>query len=298
MNSPFIKQKRAPAVTASYVIGSLEAFLDLRMLLSFRSCSRWLHEHYRPSRDSALWIRLRPDRSALVRAAVSMTAVSVELFLGLYPEGRRMRERIGVAAHAAGNLGLVQWFWDLEFTRRSGSDYVNGYIQECFLGALHAGATRVVRWLMEWYDDAGSLLIGQYPIMNACADGNVELAECILKHSGYELEPLEYGAELLENACVEEQLRVADWVLRCFPLALSEGDVRRMMRRACDDSAYHVLRWFAETFRLTREDMHGEYEWLVAAMGDDCPPAVKRWFIANYMPEVEPAPPAAASPPK
>ncbi len=284
MSSPFAVQEKEPAVMASYVLLHVNAFLDLRMLLAFRSCSKRLRKLYQPSLDSSLWIRLRPARTAIVRAAAFMTVAGVRLFISLYPgEQKGLCEKIGAAAHPANNLELVQWFWGLAF---AGSHvYINCWMRKYFINALHAGSTRVVAWIMGWYGDAGSLLREHHPITNACADGNIELAEFILKHGGYELAPSENGAELLKVACVKGQIPAADWVLRRFPLALTFGGIFVMMQGACDNCAYYSVRWIAETFNLTREDLHDDYGRIAWYLQEYGPPSVYKWFDNRFAPD-------------
>lgn len=283
------------------IFKEVEHYFDLKMLISFRGCSRPLRAEYRPSRESPLWARLCPDVSSLKRASARLTAASLTMIIPLFAKypGRRVSDALGMEAHRVDNVCVVQWYWGLEFV--NSRDDRNAHLRRCFHDAVSACSANVVAWLSERFDVADlwevGPTLGAQALLRACRAGDVKMADQLLR-CGCPLGPDEYGLVLLEDICgYQDFTGVVEWILAHFPVDLSDGLAGQIACLACETGAHYSMRLIIATFDLTGKDLQDGYNLLVedgydigafgieSLFGDglsSAPAGIRKWFVARF----------------
>jgi hypothetical protein len=266
-------------VLAAPVGSAIDPYLGLLEVLRLRSASHQLLAHYEPTSCSPLWVRVRPTTHYLRRAIAAITREGVWLLRRLYPRGywQDIQDRLILPACRVGNVDFADLYW-------SGHRYEVARINGLH-AALENGQTTTAAWLLQMYGLALSDLDPvTFYLIKARDVGDTRMADWLLD-SGYELRAVETGRNLLIGACTSGLLNFAAWVLRRFPIDMSDGLLSRMATCACDAGAACSARWLIEAFDVSPTDVAEMYNDLMAAleyMDDDQSRQTRAWLARTY----------------
>jgi hypothetical protein len=266
-------------VLAAPVGSAIDPYLDLREVLHLRSCSHQLRAHYEPTSCSPLWVRVRPTTHHLRRAVAAITGEGAKLLRRFYTHGywQDIQDRLILPACRVGNIGFAELYW-------LGDRYEVAPIDGLH-AALENGQTAIAARLVWMYGLALSDLDADtFYLMKARDVGDTLMADWLLD-SGYELRSVETGRNLLIGACGNGLLNFAAWVLRRFPIDMSDGLLSRMATCVCNDGAACSVRWLIEAFDVSPADVAEMYGTLMTEleyMDDDQSHQTRAWLARTY----------------
>ncbi len=288
-----------PRTLPADMLELIVSFLNLAMVLKFRCCSRRLNDLYRPTRSTQLsdfWLRIRPGINDFQRAVPVMSVNMAKLLMPLYSWLLRVEYSgmIGRIAHRSGNFPLVIWFW--EFAISCGKLPTDvGQPCQYFIQACRYGHVDVVAWMLgynnilpqpqeyaklnNWCRNNLGRTQRSY-LANAAHQGHVTLAEWLIVSGDYVPAERETGMELLAEACINERVEFATWVLTRFPVDISLKKVFEMAENACDCEAHLSVQWLFKTFDITKDHIFKYVGCIPVGMSSDR--AAHEWFIGSH----------------